>query len=257
MTFYPAAPSDATLTGGERDAAELLGRAGVVAVRLADLASPADHGLGKDGRTALAAAGPGEIKSGDVVVFCKPVAVATAVVRGDGRVQAAGHPADHARLGVLEQQLDAMAGTAGTIDEIARSAKLKGKVKGTAKRAMTPALAIRCVLPMTLMPEADYPRRPRGAPPGDLLHRRPPPAARRAAVTSVRAGTATASLPRRLAEAARDRVLAALARRRVRVDRHRHRDRRTKARLGFPTAGPHLPTRTAAAEVHICGPLAA
>jgi hypothetical protein len=80
-------------------------------------------------------------------------------------------------------------------------------------------------------------------------------AARRAAVTSVRTGTATASLPRRLAEAARGRILAALARRRVQVDRHRYRDRKTKARLGFPTAGPHLPTPTATAEVHICGTL--
>jgi hypothetical protein len=40
------------------------------------------------------------------VVWLKPVAVAPAVVRRDGRVQAAGHPADHARLGVAEQRLD-------------------------------------------------------------------------------------------------------------------------------------------------------
>lgn len=157
MSLYSLAPSGVTLTAGEDEAAELLGQAGVVAVRLADLASPADRGLGGDGRTALAAAGASEIKSGDVVVFCKPVVVAKAVVRRDGRVQAAGHVADHARLGVLEQQLDAMAGTVGTIDEIARSAALKGRVKGAAKRAMTPALTIRCVLLMTLMPEADYP----------------------------------------------------------------------------------------------------
>ena len=43
-----------------------------------------------------------------MVVFCKPVAVAPAVVRRDGRVQAGGHPADHARLGIIEQQLDEM-----------------------------------------------------------------------------------------------------------------------------------------------------
>jgi hypothetical protein len=83
----------------------------MVAVRAADLASPARVGLGSDGRTALTAAGAGAIRSGDVVVFCKPVAVAAAVVRRDGRVQAAGHLADHARLGVAEQQLDAAAGT--------------------------------------------------------------------------------------------------------------------------------------------------
>jgi hypothetical protein len=156
MTFYLTVPSDVTLTGAEGDAAELLGRAGIVAVRLADLASPADRGLGGDGRTALVAPGAGEIKSGDVVVFCKPVAVAKALVRSDGRVQAGGHPADHARLGVLEQQLDAMAGTTGTIDDLARSVELGGKVKGTARRAMTAAPAIRFTVLMTLMPEADY-----------------------------------------------------------------------------------------------------
>ena len=36
----------------------------------------------------------------------KVVAVAPAVVRRDGRIQAGGHPADHARLGALEQPLD-------------------------------------------------------------------------------------------------------------------------------------------------------
>ena len=74
----------------------LPGQAGLVAVRAADLASPAGPGLGKDGRSALVAAGGGRIRSGDVVVFLKPVAVAPAVVRRDGRVQAGGHPADHA-----------------------------------------------------------------------------------------------------------------------------------------------------------------
>jgi hypothetical protein len=76
---------------------ELLGRAGMIAVRAADLCSPAGPGLGKDGRTALAVTGSGQIRTGDVVVFLKPVAVAPVVVRRDGRVQAAGHPADHCR----------------------------------------------------------------------------------------------------------------------------------------------------------------
>jgi hypothetical protein len=60
-----------------------------------------------------------------VVVFLKPVAVGPAVVRRDGWVQAAGHPADHARLGVAEQGLDAVTGTPG--DELARSVRLKGR----------------------------------------------------------------------------------------------------------------------------------
>src|SRR6267154_4532544 len=105
----------------------------MVAVRVADLASPAGAGLGKDGRTALVTAGAGRIRTGDVVVFCKPVAIAPTVVRRDGRVQAAGHPADHARLGVAEERLDALTGTPGVIDEVARSVRLRGKVKGAAR----------------------------------------------------------------------------------------------------------------------------
>jgi hypothetical protein len=92
-------------------------------------------------------AGPGQIRTGDVAVFCKPVAVAAAVVRRDGRVQAAGQPADHARPGLAEDRLDELCGMAGTIDEIARQSVLEGKVKGTARRAMTPALAIRLTAP--------------------------------------------------------------------------------------------------------------
>ena len=61
-------------------------------------------------------------------MFLKVVAVAPAVVRRDGKVQAGGHPADHARLGALEQQLDELAGP-GVIDEIAARAALSGKVK--------------------------------------------------------------------------------------------------------------------------------
>jgi len=63
----------------------------------------------------------GPIRSGDAVVFCRPVAIAAAVARWDGRVHACGHPADHARLGVAEERLDALTGTPGVIDEVARS----------------------------------------------------------------------------------------------------------------------------------------
>ena len=128
----------------------------MVAVRVADLGSPAREGLGKDGRTALIAAGAGPIRTGDPVVFCKPVAVAPAVVRRDGRVQAAGHPADHVRLGVAEERLDALCGEPGVIDKVAAGVTLKGRVKGTARRAMTAALTIRLVLLMTLMPGSCY-----------------------------------------------------------------------------------------------------
>jgi|HubBroStandDraft_1064217.scaffolds.fasta_scaffold21100_1 hypothetical protein len=155
MSFYPVVPSAVTFSAGD-EAAELPVLAGMVAVRLADLVSPAGQGLGKDGRSALVAAGAGKIRSGDLVVFCKPVAVAAAVVRRDGRVQAAGHLSDHARLGVAEDRLDALCGRPGMIDEIARDVRLKGKIKGNRLRVMTPALAIRFTLLMTLIPGAGY-----------------------------------------------------------------------------------------------------
>ena len=82
-------------------------------------------------------------------------------------------------------------------------------------------------------------------------------AARRAVIATTRTGAATASLPAALTRANRDHALAALARRRVQVDRDRHRDRKTKARPGFPAGGPRLPTQTAPARIAVCGPIAA
>ncbi len=82
-------------------------------------------------------------------------------------------------------------------------------------------------------------------------------AARRAALTSVRAGTATASLPAALTAAGYHRALRDLGRRRVTIDRDRHRDHKTKARQAFPAAGPGTATRRAPARITICGPIAA
>jgi len=82
-------------------------------------------------------------------------------------------------------------------------------------------------------------------------------AARRAVIASARSGAATAALPTALTAANRDAILAGLARRRVQVDRCRHRDRKTKARPGFPSGGPRLVTRTAPAEISLCQPLTA
>src|SRR5437899_2330253 len=82
-------------------------------------------------------------------------------------------------------------------------------------------------------------------------------AARRAVITTTRAGAATASLPAAAITASRDSILASLARRRVDTDRHRHRDRKTKARLGFPPGGPRIPALTAPAQISICQPIAA
>jgi len=128
----------------------------MVAVRMADLASPVRRPLREGDRTALTATGGEKICTGDLVVFCKPVAVAPAVVRRDGRVQAGGHPADHVRLGVIEQQLDEMTGQPGVIGEVAAETVPRGKVKGSARRAMTMAAAVRALLLMGLMPEASY-----------------------------------------------------------------------------------------------------
>jgi len=82
-------------------------------------------------------------------------------------------------------------------------------------------------------------------------------AARRAVITSTRSGAATASLPAPLTTANSHSALAGLARRRVDVDRNRHRDRKTKARLGFPPGGPRIPALTAQAQISVCRPLAA
>jgi hypothetical protein len=151
VKFYRAAPLN-TIPAGQGDPAELGGA--VIAIRLADLVSPAGPAA-QAGRTALVVAGAPRIRAGEQLVFVKVVAAAPAVVRRDGKVQAGGHPADHARLGALEQQLDELAGP-GVIDEIAAEATLGGKVKGKARRAMTAAAAIRATLLMALMPGADY-----------------------------------------------------------------------------------------------------
>jgi hypothetical protein len=82
-------------------------------------------------------------------------------------------------------------------------------------------------------------------------------AARRAVITTTRTGAATASLPTPIITANRDTTLAALARRRVVVDRDRHRERKTKARPSFPPARPRPATHTSPAQIRICRPLAA
>jgi len=82
-------------------------------------------------------------------------------------------------------------------------------------------------------------------------------AARRAIIASTWSGAATASLPPGLITANRARVLDRLARCRITIDRNRHRDRKTKARAGFPHGGPGIPTLTAPAQVSVCGTAAA
>ena len=87
-------------------------------------------------------------------MFCKVVAVAPAVVRRDGKVQAAGSPAWHARLGPLEQWLEDWAGP-GVVEEVAGRAVLDRRfVKGERERLLTRAFMIRAIVLMTLMPDA-------------------------------------------------------------------------------------------------------
>jgi hypothetical protein len=81
--------------------------------------------------------------------------------------------------------------------------------------------------------------------------------ARRTLITTVRAGTATASLPEPTRAAAHDHALAVIATARVTTDRHRHRDHKVKSRQPFPHAPRGITTRTAPAHVHVCGTTAA
>ena len=77
--------------------------------------------------------------------------------------------------------------------------------------------------------------------------------ARRTLITTVRAGTTTASLPAPTRAAAHQRALAVIATARVTTDRHRHRDHKVKSRQPFPHAPRGITTRTAPAHVHVCG----
>ena len=156
MSLYPASPSLATRASGAAD--DLLPLAAgsmMIAVRAGDLVSPAGRPAGAGDRSALAVAGTARIRSGELVAFCKVVVVAPAVVRRDGWIQAGGKPCDYARLGVLEERLDEIAGP-DAIGRLAAGVTLKGKVKGAARRSMTTAFTLRAVLLMTLMPEAGY-----------------------------------------------------------------------------------------------------
>ena len=153
MSLYlvPSCAASSSAAAGEVPG----GGALMVAVRVADLVSPAGRPLGEGDRSALAVAGTEKIRTGDQVAFLKVVAVAPARVRRDGRVQAQGSPCDHATLGPLEEWLEEQAGQ-GVIDRIADGAVLRREyVKGERKRLLTSAFVIRAVVLMTLMPDAD------------------------------------------------------------------------------------------------------
>jgi hypothetical protein len=152
---YPAVPVAVSVSADEVPLP-----AGVtVAVRLRDLVSPLANGaaVAAEDRSALAVAGTARVRPGEPVVFLKAVAVTDAVVTRDGRIRAAGSPYDHARLGPLEDWLDAQAGP-GVIDGVADRAVLDGKyVKGERDRLLTAAFMIRVIVLWTLMPDAQLP----------------------------------------------------------------------------------------------------
>jgi hypothetical protein len=153
VSLYPVAPrAAACFTEGGEVPGGL-----TVAFRLEDVASPLRNGrpAGAGDRSALVIGGTARIRSGEVTVFCKVVAVAPARVRRDGRVQAQGSPAGHATLGPLEDWLEEKAGP-GVIDGIAERAVLAEKyVKGERERLLTRSFMIRVIVLMTLMPDAD------------------------------------------------------------------------------------------------------
>ncbi|MGO8889703.1 MAG: transposase [Streptosporangiaceae bacterium] len=147
MHVYPVSP----------DAASSIADGGVmVAVRLANLVTPLRNGRLPGGgcRSALVIGGTRRIRTGEPVVFCKIVAVASAQVRQDGRVQAKGSPVHHATLGPLEEWLEEQAGP-GVIDGIAERAVLREEyVKGERERLLAAGFMIRVIVLMTLVPGA-------------------------------------------------------------------------------------------------------
>jgi len=81
--------------------------------------------------------------------------------------------------------------------------------------------------------------------------------ARRTLITTVRSGTATASLPAPARAAAHRAALDVIAAARVTTDRHRHRDHKIKTRQAFGHAPRGITTRTTPALVQVCGATAA
>jgi Transposase DDE domain len=156
VSFYSVSSRPAPVGVEVPGAGQAAARAVMVAVPVSALVWPVRAGSGGDGRSALLVAGTSPISTGDPVAWCKLVVVAPARLRRDGRVQAQGRPCDHARLGVVEQELDRRCGP-GTIERIAADIHPTGtKIKAVARREMSIAFTIRAVLLMTLMPEADH-----------------------------------------------------------------------------------------------------
>ena len=148
MLFYPDSAGSAIAAGQAAGVGDAWAGvpAGMVAVRARDVRFPGrggPDGTGLD--SALAPAGVGGLASGEEALFCQPVTAAPVLVRRDGRVQARGHLAEHVRLGLLEDHLPD-----GAVEELVAG-------HGVAEqrlRALSAGMAARCVLAMTLLPDA-------------------------------------------------------------------------------------------------------
>ena len=90
--------------------------------------------------------------AGELVVFCRPVVTAPAVVRRDGRILADAWLPDLVRLGKLERHLGD-----GVIEAIADAAIAEGRLRRREqRRIMSYPLVIRLMVAMTLMPDGSY-----------------------------------------------------------------------------------------------------
>jgi Insertion element 4 transposase N-terminal len=119
--------------------------AGMIAVPAGQLCAGVSRiAGGRQGASATTVAGGG-LAGGQQAVFAAPVVSAPVVRRRDGRVQADGHPGDHARLMLLEDQLPA-----GLIEDLVTWYG----VREERRRGLTAAMAVRCVLMMVLLPNA-------------------------------------------------------------------------------------------------------
>ena len=93
-------------------------------------------------------AGTGAVRTGEDLVFCHQVAVAPAVVRRGGAVQAAGWLPDHVTLGMLEACLPA-----GEIEELVEDFGCWER----RQRLLPAAMAVRLLIAAALIPDGDIP----------------------------------------------------------------------------------------------------
>jgi Insertion element 4 transposase N-terminal len=117
--------------------------AGTVVVRAADLLVRGGGMVTVEG---------GRSAAGELVVFCRPVVTAPAMVRRDGTVLADAWLPDLVRLGELERHLGH-----GVIEALVDKAVAAGRLKPRQRRRiMSYPLVIRLMIAMTLMPDASY-----------------------------------------------------------------------------------------------------